>query len=198
MAHTSVDTSIQHVSDYDEYLQLISGSCVVKFTAGWCGPCKKIAPQYEKLASDHKSLVKFIEIDLDSSDEITDYENVQSIPYFVFFKDGKKQTSLTINGAQSALLDKNIESLVAQIRASKLAAESKLVEVTKLVEESKLVETDILAGIADDEDIYSEQSDDEPEEVLYGEGYSEPYDEDDDKQCEQIIEKTISENVINL
>ena len=48
------EKSIQHVSELEEYLALIKGpACLVKFTAAWCGPCRKINPTFHRLADEH-------------------------------------------------------------------------------------------------------------------------------------------------
>ena len=36
----------------DDDLQLGSGVCAVKFSAAWCGPCKRMEPTVEKLESE--------------------------------------------------------------------------------------------------------------------------------------------------
>lgn len=83
---------IQHVSDIEEYRTLLqSGACVVKFTAAWCGPCRHIAPTFKKLARDYSSKITAIEVDIDAngSDEISDLENIQAVPYVLFYRGGR-------------------------------------------------------------------------------------------------------------
>ena len=63
---------------------------VVKFYATWCGPCKQMAPLYQKLASAHPS-VTFLEVDVDDDETaslITKF-NVTSVPTFVKLQNGK-------------------------------------------------------------------------------------------------------------
>ncbi|KAJ0055476.1 hypothetical protein NL108_003858 [Boleophthalmus pectinirostris] len=60
---------------------------VIDFTAAWCGPCKMIAPVFEKMAADMKDCV-FLKVDVDDAEELTAFCEVSSMPTFVFFKNG--------------------------------------------------------------------------------------------------------------
>lgn len=43
---------------------------VLKFTAGWCGPCKKIKPYCEEFCKNMSKNILFYEIDVDESIEL--------------------------------------------------------------------------------------------------------------------------------
>lgn len=64
-----------------------SGAVIIDFFATWCGPCKKIAPAFEKLAEVYPSIV-FLKVDVDESPELVDTYEIQAMPTFVFLKDG--------------------------------------------------------------------------------------------------------------
>ncbi len=57
------------------------------FFATWCGPCKRIAPAFEELAKKFSN-VTFLKVDVDDSDDIAAKFNVNSLPTFVFLKNG--------------------------------------------------------------------------------------------------------------
>jgi thioredoxin 1 len=62
---------------------------MVDFWAGWCGPCKMIAPIIDELAKEYAGKMKIGKIDIDSNSKVaTDY-GVMSIPTIIFFKNGK-------------------------------------------------------------------------------------------------------------
>ncbi len=46
--------------NFDAFIE--SGNCVIDFYADWCGPCKMLAPEFEK-ASENIENVKFGKID---------------------------------------------------------------------------------------------------------------------------------------
>jgi thioredoxin 1 len=85
---------------------------VVKFTAAWCGPCKAIAPFFNNLAVENSSTVKFLEIDIDTAAEITDYEDVKSIPLFLFYYNGAKLENLSMKGSNQQILSDNFKKFV--------------------------------------------------------------------------------------
>lgn len=77
---------VKLVSEADEIPQ--TGAVVIDFFATWCGPCKRIAPTYEKL-SEAFTTVQFLKVDVDESPELVNTYDVNAMPTFVFLKDGK-------------------------------------------------------------------------------------------------------------
>jgi thioredoxin 1 len=64
---------------------------VVDFFATWCGPCKRIAPELEKLSnSEEFKTVKFLKVDVDEQSEVAQAQNIEAMPTFKFFREGKK------------------------------------------------------------------------------------------------------------
>ena len=78
------------------------GAVVIDFFATWCGPCKRIAPTYEKLSEAFTS-VTFLKVDVDESPELVDMFAVNSMPTFVFLKHG--QVVKKVEGADMAGLE---------------------------------------------------------------------------------------------
>jgi len=64
-----------------------SGAFVVDFWAGWCGPCRMIAPVIEELAAS-RSDVRFAKLDVDRNPRTAQAYRPMSIPLLVLFKDG--------------------------------------------------------------------------------------------------------------
>ena len=57
---------------------------VIDFHATWCGPCKKIAPDYTKLAEKYGKHMLFMKCDVDEAQELSDVFSIESLPTFVF------------------------------------------------------------------------------------------------------------------
>ncbi|MEK6894782.1 MAG: thioredoxin [Nanoarchaeota archaeon] len=64
------------------------GSVIVDFYADWCGPCKIMAPSFEK-ASHKVPSVKFAKLNVDGAQEIAQSFGVMSIPSTIAFKNGQ-------------------------------------------------------------------------------------------------------------
>ncbi|MGH2429808.1 MAG: thioredoxin [Candidatus Limnocylindria bacterium] len=62
---------------------------VVDFWAAWCGPCRLVAPEVEKLADKYAGAVKVMKLDVDANPQTAGRYGVMSIPTVAFFKPGE-------------------------------------------------------------------------------------------------------------
>ena len=61
----------------------------------WCDPCKKMAPRLRRLSKIYKGKVSFGKLNIQNNENIVKQYNIMGIPYFVFFRYGKKIASMT-------------------------------------------------------------------------------------------------------
>ena len=67
------------------------GLWLVEFYAPWCGHCKSLAPEYEKLAKALEGIVNVGAVDADAHRDIGGQYNVQGFPTIKFFGENKNQ-----------------------------------------------------------------------------------------------------------
>ena len=63
---------------------------LVDFHAVWCAPCKAMSPVIDQVSAEFKGKAKVEKVDIEANKVITTAYQVQTIPGFVLFKDGKK------------------------------------------------------------------------------------------------------------
>ena len=80
---------------------------VVDCFADWCGPCRAIAPMFQRLATEHIDIV-FVKVDVDACPRTARSLRVMAMPTFVFLKNGNRMGSFM--GANETLLLRGIES----------------------------------------------------------------------------------------
>lgn len=92
--------SVGSAADFDELLRDSPLPVVVDFWADWCGPCRAVAPELEKLASARAGKIVIAKVDTDALQEVAGRFAIRSIPTLVRF-DGGRETK-RVSGAQSA------------------------------------------------------------------------------------------------
>ena len=62
---------------------------LVDFWAEWCGPCKRLGPTVDALASDYNGKVTIGKLNVDENPDTTIKFNVRGIPALLLFKGGQ-------------------------------------------------------------------------------------------------------------
>lgn len=61
---------------------------IIDFYATWCGPCKRQAPIMEEIAKKYKGKIDVYKIDVDKTQDIARFFNINSIPTLLFIPKG--------------------------------------------------------------------------------------------------------------
>ncbi|MBN1418498.1 MAG: thioredoxin [Planctomycetes bacterium] len=85
---------------------------VVDFTATWCGPCQKLAPIIEEMASTFDGRAKIGKLDIDDNSDIASQFGILSVPSVLFFRDGQ-EVGRVVGLTPKDTLRKKIEELLA-------------------------------------------------------------------------------------
>lgn len=88
---------------------------VVAMKAEWCGPCKRIAPAYERMSEDYRAKAVFLRADADRSKELALALGVKALPTFVFFHRGERVG--VVQGADEAKLASTVRDLTSRCSA---------------------------------------------------------------------------------
>ncbi len=67
---------------------------IIKFTATWCGPCKRIAPTFNRLVEKVKHLVDIVIVDADEGSDICSSLKVRGYPSFLSYVNGEMAESM--------------------------------------------------------------------------------------------------------
>jgi thioredoxin len=96
MANQNVQTFTD--GNFDDTVVKSGGPVLVDFWAEWCGPCKRIAPTIDALATEYAGKVTIGKMDIDSNPKVPERYQVRSIPTLLVFKSGQVVEALI--GAQ--------------------------------------------------------------------------------------------------
>jgi len=83
---------IRSAHELDELLTSSPLPVVVDFWAAWCGPCRSVAPEIERLARDRAGAVVVAKVDTEKLPEIAGRHAIRGIPTFVAFRGGREST----------------------------------------------------------------------------------------------------------
>eukprot|EP00607_Mallomonas_marina_P000170 CAMPEP_0182427982 /NCGR_PEP_ID=MMETSP1167-20130531/20933_1 /TAXON_ID=2988 /ORGANISM="Mallomonas Sp, Strain CCMP3275" /LENGTH=142 /DNA_ID=CAMNT_0024610593 /DNA_START=125 /DNA_END=553 /DNA_ORIENTATION=- len=62
---------------------------VVDFYANWCGPCKLVAPIFNKLAEELPDGIQFVKVDTEKHEDTIEKYKLQGLPLFAVFVNGR-------------------------------------------------------------------------------------------------------------
>ncbi len=75
-----------------DYKETINSSplVLVEFFATWCIHCQRMMPVVEEVKKKIAGMAEVFQYDIDKNEKLADDENVNSLPTFILYKDGKE------------------------------------------------------------------------------------------------------------
>jgi thioredoxin 1 len=104
---------IQTLTDnnFDQSVIKSSVPVLVDFWAEWCGPCRRLAPTVDELATDYDGRVLVGKLNVDDNPNVSFRYNIRGIPTLLLFKGGQIVEQV-VGLADKASLKKLIEKHV--------------------------------------------------------------------------------------
>lgn len=86
---------VNYEENPEEWKYLGDKPCLIDFYASWCGPCKRIAPILDELASEYDGQIYIYKIDTEKERELASAFAIRSIPALLFIPmEGKPQMAM--------------------------------------------------------------------------------------------------------
>ena len=98
-------------NNFDETVLKSGAPVLVDFWAEWCGPCKRLGPTVDALATEYAGKVTVGKLNVDENPTVSFKYNVRGIPTLLLFKGGQIVESvvgLTSKEDLKAIFDKHL------------------------------------------------------------------------------------------
>lgn len=84
-------STIQPVTEqeFNETVIASDTPVVVDFWAEWCGPCRLVHPELEKLQDEYEGKIKVVKLNIDEAPGVASKYGIMSIPTIALFADGE-------------------------------------------------------------------------------------------------------------
>ncbi len=105
----AVPIDVAQPADFDQLIARASVPVVVDYWAPWCGPCRTVAPELQKVAARQAGRLIVAKVNTDALADLSQRFGIRSIPTLAVFADGRELARAA--GARPA---QAIEAFVAQ------------------------------------------------------------------------------------
>ena len=98
---------VDNAAQFDAAVSASPIPIVVDFWASWCAPCRMVAPEIAKVATNRAGQALFLKVDTDANPELSSRFQIQSIPTIAIFHHGR-----VVNRASGVKAAPAIEAMI--------------------------------------------------------------------------------------
>ena len=101
-------------ADFDRLVAKASLPVVVDYWAPWCGPCRMVAPELQKVASRQAGKALVVKVNTDELADLGERFGIRSIPTIAVFAGGR-EVSRTAGARPAADIERFVEQAAAAV-----------------------------------------------------------------------------------
>lgn len=90
LPRVAAPVEVASAAEFDALIATSSLPVVVDFWAPWCGPCRMVAPEIQKVASRQAGRLLVVKVNTDEVEGVGDRLGIRSIPTMAVFKNGRE------------------------------------------------------------------------------------------------------------
>ena len=90
LAMVNTPVELHSTADFERIVAQSSLPVLVDYWAPWCGPCRMVAPELEKVAARQSGKLLVVKVNTDELADLGQRHNIRSIPTIALFANGRE------------------------------------------------------------------------------------------------------------